>query len=245
VIEMQARGGGEHPGIAAKGSAALKAGLDALELLVGKGLIDMCGPIAWDLDWPFRKDFMNRGIAEEPMVEAAVGPGLSAADEVGGKGISFDIAEECQEMFIALNRKGFEAILVEVAVANRVMGGSPADGVGVGEPAEEGGKLSVFSGPNHEMPVGRHETEGKKADGVALVGLEEDAQKGIVIGGFAEHFHAADGAVENVVDEAAGSNTRVSGHERIIIGLPGNGNNCPRPGFSPRFFPSWKWNGME
>ena len=138
-------------------------------------------------------------------MKAAVGPELGAGDEVGIKRIALDVAAEGEEMIVALDGEGFEAALVEVAVADGVMGDAPAHGVSVGEPAEKIGELVVFFRPDDEVPVGGHEAEGEDADGVALVSEEEDAEEGVVVGGFSEHGHAVDGAVEDVVDEAAGS----------------------------------------
>jgi len=76
--------------------------------------------------------------------------------------------------------------------------------------------LVVFFRPDDEVPVGGHEAEGEDADGVALVSEDEDAEEGVVVGGFAEHGHAADGAVEDVVDQAAGSGAGETGHGRIV-----------------------------
>jgi len=129
---VQARGGGERPGIAAEGPAALETGLDALDFLFGERLIDLCEPVARNFERPLRKNWLKLRIADGPNVEAAVGPRLSLVHQVGGERISLDVAEECQEMLVALDGKGFEAILVEMAVADGVMSGSPADGVGVG-----------------------------------------------------------------------------------------------------------------
>ena len=116
-------------------------------------------------------------------------------------------------MLIALHGEGFESALIEVPVAARVMRNAPAYGVGVGEPAKEGGNLAVLLGPDDEMPVGGHKAEGEDADGVALVGQEEDAQEGVVVGGFAEHGHFADGAIEDMIDQSAGGFSGDAGHD--------------------------------
>ena len=51
-------------------------------------------------------------------VEAAVRPELGAADEVGSEKVALYVATKGEKMFVALDGEGFEATLVEVAVAD-------------------------------------------------------------------------------------------------------------------------------
>ena len=74
MIEVQARGGGEGPGVAAERAAALEAGLDALEFFFGERPIDELEPVAGDCDRPVGEKRLKLGIAAEPDVETAVGP---------------------------------------------------------------------------------------------------------------------------------------------------------------------------
>lgn len=71
---MEARGGGEGPGVAAEGAAALEADLDALRFLFGERLIDVMGPVAGDWDWPGGEEILEFGIAGGADGEAGVGP---------------------------------------------------------------------------------------------------------------------------------------------------------------------------
>ena len=96
-------------------------------------------------------------------------------------------------------------------IADGVVRDAPADGVGVGQPAEERRQLPISVRMDHEMPVVAHDAVAENADGMPLLGLGNEileSQK-ILVG--TEHFHASGGAVENVVDEAA----CVSGHGRV------------------------------
>jgi hypothetical protein len=73
---------------------------------------------------------------------------------------------------------------------------------------------------------------------MSLMRFKEDAEEGVVVGGPAEHFHAADGAIERVIDEAAGSDARVAGHGRSIAADVEK--TSPVPVLFPGFIPSGK-----
>ena len=216
VVEVEASGGGANPGIIAEGSAAVEAELEALDLLFGEGLIDVVKPVAGDVQWPGGEKGVEIGVVGGSDGEGAEWPVLGTADEIGSEGVAFDVAAEGEKMFVPLDGEGFEAILIEVAIADGVVGGAPAHGVGVGEPAEEGGELAILLWPDDEMPVGGHEAEGKDGDGMALVGFLEGFEEGVVVGRSAEHDHTTNGAVEDVINQAAGSDAGASGHGGIV-----------------------------
>ncbi len=94
---------------------------------------------------------------------------MGAGDEFGGERVAFDVAADGEEVFAgggALDGEGFEAALVEVAVADGAVGDAPAHGVGVGEPAEEVGDLGVGGGADDEVPVVGHEGVGEDGERV-------------------------------------------------------------------------------
>ena len=101
--------------------------------------------------------------------EAAPGPVLGPFDQAGRQGVALDVAADLQEVLVALDREALEAALVEVAEADGVVGDAPAHGVGVGEPAEEGGELRRLGRPDDEVPVVAHHAPGQDTDGVTLV----------------------------------------------------------------------------
>ncbi len=142
-----------------------------------------------------------------------MGVKFGAVDELRGEGVSFDVAAEGEEVLIALDGEGFEAALVEVAVADGAVGDAPAHGVGVGEPAEEVGDLGGGGGADDEVPVVGHEAEGEDGEWDTGVGFEEDALEGGEVGGFFEEGDAAGGAVEDVVGVAFGGDAGASWHE--------------------------------
>src|SRR5277367_1271365 len=105
-------------------------------------------------------------------------------------------------MFLALDRKAFEAALIEVAIADRAVRHAPAHGVGVRQPAEEIGHLGVGRRPHDEMPVVAHHAPGKNWERDAFVGLDHYPFKSGEVRVPAKHGHAARRPVEDVVDVA-------------------------------------------
>jgi len=74
-----------------------------------------------------------------------------------------------------------------------------------------------------------HDAVREQASGVSGVGFEEAAFEGVVVGGFSKEGHAADGAVEDVVDQPAGSVAGFSGHGVRNLSASGGKGNSSRP----------------
>src|SRR5215212_9530177 len=100
---MESGSGFGDPRVAAEGAAALQAGFDFVEFFFGEGLIDVLRPVAGDVQGPGGKQIVYFAVVIEAGVEAAVGPELGAASEVGGEGIALDVAAESQEVLVALD----------------------------------------------------------------------------------------------------------------------------------------------
>jgi len=117
-------------------------------------------------------------------------------------------------MLVALDGEGLEASLVEMAGAGGMIVGVPAHGVGVGEPADEGGQLAVGPRPEHHVPVIGHEAVGQQADRTALAGLGQHAFEGREVLGLLEQRQPGHRPIEDVINQTAGSNTGLSWHDR-------------------------------
>src|ERR1700722_12534577 len=105
-------------------------------------------------------------------------------------------------MLIPLDGKTLEPALIEVPVADRIVGHSPPHGMGMGEPSEEGCHLSLVARPDNKMPVVVHQTIAEDAKGVAFVRLQQHAVKRIEILCRAEELKSTGRAIEHVVNDA-------------------------------------------
>jgi len=93
-----------------------------------------------------------------------------------------------------------------------VVVGVPALRVGVGQPAQEIGQLTVALGPKGEMPVVRHDTIRQHADGMSLQRHLEHAFESVVVAVFLKKRQARDGPIEAMVHIAARSGPRMAWH---------------------------------
>jgi hypothetical protein len=171
----------------------------------GLGAVDELEPVRATGDRPIAKEGALFGGTVDAAVEAAPAPVLSGFDELGAEGVSFDVAEDGFEVSVFFDDEGFEAALVEGAVTDGRVTGAPALGVGEGEPLHERGEVTVAFGAEDEVPVIWHGAVGEDVEGEAVAGLEKSAFEGEVVLVMAEEGNAGDGAVEDVVDEAAGA----------------------------------------
>src|SRR5262249_11330988 len=92
----------------------------------------------------------------------------------------------------------------------------PAHGVGVRQPATKGGQIAFVARPEQEVPMIGHKYIGQDSHGVPLQRGGQDTLEGGVIGGCFEQGGPGDGAIEHVVDEAAGSMACGARHGRRI-----------------------------
>src|SRR4051794_31980383 len=92
VVEVKGGSGFGDPGVGAEGAAAFHTHLNAVDLALGEGLIDVAGPIGGELQRPGREKSAEFFIAAFADVEAGIRPELGAADKVGINGIALDVA---------------------------------------------------------------------------------------------------------------------------------------------------------
>ena len=82
----------------------------------------------------------------------------------------------------------------------------------MGEPAKKRGQLSVALGPQHEVPVVRHETITQEPDRLLLHSLGQDAFEGCVISVLLEQRQPGNCPVDGVVSKPSRSDARVARH---------------------------------
>jgi hypothetical protein len=87
------------------------------------------------------------GISPIPPPEARPLPAFRLCDQLRSERVAFDIARDGEEMRIGLNRKGFEAALIDRAGAGRVMMGMPALRMRDGDPAQQLGECAITARP--------------------------------------------------------------------------------------------------
>ena len=104
-------------------------------------------------------------------------PVFRSGDQLRPQRIAFHIARDRQEMRIGLDRKRFEAALIDRSGPGRVMVSMPALRVRDGNPPQHLRELSIMPRPEEEMPVIRHQARGGDADAGLGVGLGENLLK--------------------------------------------------------------------
>ena len=106
-------------------------------------------------------------------------------------------------MPISLNGKGLEAALIKMSLSNRPMGSMPPLGVRHGHPPHEARKVVILPGPQHEVPMVRHETITEEAHRGLLASLGKNLLEGSVILVCAEDRSARVRAVQSMIYDSA------------------------------------------
>ena len=159
-----------------------------------------------------------------PGPQAAPAPLLCALDQPGRDGITLDVAQQAEQMVVALDREALESSLIQVSVPDRPVCDAPAHGVRLRQPPKKVGHLTLLGRPDDEVPVVGEHTVRQNADGLPLVSLDHDALERFIIGFLAEQRHLAGGSVEDVINKATRCDSRGSWHgsnrisDRLVAG---------------------------
>src|ERR1019366_2541646 len=86
--------------------------------------------------------------------------------------------------------------------------------VRVGQPRKERRQIAVPSRPQHQMPMIGHQTEIKDFHVRALLGLDNQLNKSLIIPRLAKDFHPPVAPIEHMINEAADGRSGGSWHER-------------------------------
>jgi hypothetical protein len=134
-------------------------------------------------------------------------------------------------MFVALDGEALETSLIKVPMSNGPVRNSPAHRVCVSQPAEVIRHLSIFLGPNCELPVVRHHAVREDADRVSLVSLNHHLLERLEVGVFAKEVHSPDGSIQDVMDHPTRSHPRSSWHKHDDTHGPRSSQYELRPRF--------------
>ena len=82
-----------------------------------------------------------------------------ARHQANAESVALDLAAECLEVAVVLDKERLEPSLVEATRPGGMTVGMPSLGVGHGQPAHEPRQVAVAPGPKHEMKVVGHDAE--------------------------------------------------------------------------------------
>ena len=100
----------------------------------------------------------------------------------GPQRVAFDVTTDGEKVIVVLDRKTLEPALINVAFARAVMMGVISHRVGRGDPAHEAAHLAALIGPQHQVPVVRHQLIGEQVDVVSFESFAEDPLERFVVG---------------------------------------------------------------
>ena len=110
--------------------------------------VDPRRPIVRSFDRPRCQGRSLRPVLGPTSRQASPLPLLRALDQVRPQRVPLDVAAHCQKMLVRLHRERLIPALIQVAGDGRPVMGTPALGVGHGQPAHEGGDVAVLAGPH-------------------------------------------------------------------------------------------------
>jgi hypothetical protein len=115
-------------------------------------------------------------------------------------------------MRIGLDRKRFEAALIDGAGPGGVMVGMPALCMGDGDPAQDLREFSILLRPEKEVPVIRHQAIGGDADLGLSLGFGQNLFKGGIVSGLLEEGESSHTTVQDVIGEVSRSEAWTAWH---------------------------------
>ena len=146
-----------------------------LDLLLSFIDIDHLKPVAGVLDRPcLHWDRSRRPVA-------APTPLFCPGDKSRSYGIPLNGATDREQILAGVHRKGFEATLIDMALAHTVPMLMPALSMGEGQPIHEPGQIPVLPRPDNEMPGIRHHTIRQQAHRGAGAGFHKYPLEGCII----------------------------------------------------------------
>ena len=112
-------------------------------------------------------------------------------------------------MFVTLDGKSFESILVHMARPGRPVEMVPALRMGAGHPLHEPRHLAIFIRPDHEVPVIWHNAIGQNAYRLEIFRVLNDLQERVVINVRSKQSIASHATIQHVEDDiTVGAATR-------------------------------------
>jgi len=211
-FHAEALGHAVHPLFFTERAASLHTHSERFQLRGSLRAIHPRYPVSRSLHRPVTQPRRQLGISLIPPPEARPLPAFRLCDQLRSERIAFDIACDGEEMLIGLDRKGFEAALIDRACSGGVVMGMPALRMRDGDPTEDFRKFPVLPGPEEEMPMIRHEAIGGNADLGLGVGLGENLFKGGVISGCLKERESSDTTIQDVIGKISGGEAWTAWH---------------------------------
>jgi len=110
------------------------------------------------------------------LVQRALGP----LNELGARGVAFDVATDDVKMLVVLHGKTLAAALVNMALARRMIVSVITHRVRRGDPTQELAHPSAFVRTENQMPMIGQQLIGKQRNRIALQALGKDALERIM-----------------------------------------------------------------
>jgi hypothetical protein len=200
-LEFQSSRDLSLPHIGPQWRAALDALCDALLFRGGLRGVDQFQPVPWQFNWPiFGWQQPSRHGMIDASPQAAPPPLLGTTSEPCPKGVSLDVSSKDQQVWIILNREAFEASLIEWAGARRAAVCMPSAHVSHGQPLHENRQVSPPLGPQHLMPMIRHETICQHAHWNEGAHFRNDLLECRIVSLSFKYAKAASAAIKHVLD---------------------------------------------
>jgi hypothetical protein len=149
VFEAQSPGGRLGPGTIAKGRSTAGTVPQTLEVLFRQRRVDTCDPIGRPRDGTWVQEGLEGRM--QASRQARPGPLLGRLHETGTKRVAFDVAEDCQQVIVLLDRKGFEPALPNRTAA-AVLSAVATD-MGGHEPVHPVAEVAVALGPDGQVTL--------------------------------------------------------------------------------------------
>jgi hypothetical protein len=158
---------------------------------------------------PCRQRQIVAEIAASPQTPPA--PILGALYKLGAQRIPLNVAQECQQVCLRLNRDGPVPVLVYRASAERPMCQVPALGMRAGQPMHEIREMSCRRA-NHQMPVIWHDAVGEQRDRHSFKGLNKNPFEGFVVPCVEEQLMPANRSIVDMQNQVVRISKRAARH---------------------------------
>ena len=179
---------------------------------------------------PVAKQLARLVAAVNPTPQTSVFPIFCSLTQIRSQGISFNISQYRQQMFVFFNWKSLEPSLIKVSCSFGMMVSMPTHRVRVRQPSKKLSHLCVGGGPNNEMPMVRHQDVRKNGKGNAIMGQSQYTLKCFVVILLLKKWQPSNCSVDNVEASSSRTNSWTSWHARNLTDKPAQ-NNELRPLF--------------
>ena len=184
---------------------------DTLDLGFGDRRIDALDPL---LPAPRGRSWVQPHgglVRERQPLQAGPCPRLGTLDQAGAERVSFDVAQDREQMLILLNGERLESSLPYVAAGAIMPRVAPHMGrCQLMHPAAE---FAVLAGPKREVEMIEHEAVGQDSHRLAQGGFGHQLDESVVVVGFVKHLGACVAAIEDMVGVSTQTGSGSASHD--------------------------------